>query len=184
MIRNISVTQNGWWAKQIAHSRDICNPCEWMNVFMLIMRSKGRGWGVFLKGSGHQSLEWGEKTTNRDNAEKIWDRTHHALWTLQNQTIWWWGVVGISHINGVQSNHRCWSMYMHNMLHVNTLWVKENNSYLTTLRWMQNISKFNMNDLIIHYFLKQFLLLILIIYFYKTNFSSSPFNTLFSSIIL
>lgn len=42
---------------------------------------------------------------------------------------------------------------MHNMLHVNTLWVKENNSYLTTLRWMQNIS-INMNDLIIHYFLK------------------------------
>lgn len=61
VIRNIPVTQNGWWAKQIAHSRDICNPCEWMNVFMLIMRSKGRGVGVFLKGSGHQSLEWGEK---------------------------------------------------------------------------------------------------------------------------
>lgn len=154
MFRNISVTQNGWWAKQIAHSKDTCNPCEWMTVFMLIMRSKGRGVGVFLKGSGHQSLEWGgKKTTNRDNAEKIWDRTHHALWTQQNQTIWWWGVVGISHINGVQSNHRCWSMYMHNMLHVNTLWVKENNSYLTTLRWMQNIS-INMNDLIIHYFLK------------------------------
>lgn len=32
-----------------------------MNVFMLIMRSKGRGLGVFLKGSGHQSLEWGKK---------------------------------------------------------------------------------------------------------------------------
>lgn len=32
-----------------------------MNVFMLIMRSKGRGVGVFLKGSGHQSLEWGGK---------------------------------------------------------------------------------------------------------------------------
>lgn len=48
-----------------------------MNVFMLIMRSKGRGVGVFLKGSGHQSLEWGEKTTNRDNAEKI--ETEHTM---------------------------------------------------------------------------------------------------------
>lgn len=157
----------------------------WVNECVHVNNEiKREGVGGFPERFWSPIVRVGEKTTNRDNAEKIWDRTHHALWTLQNQTIWWWGVVGISHINGVQSNHRCWSMYMHNMLHVNTLWVKENNSYLTTLRWMQNISKFNMNDLIIHYFLKQFLLLILIIYFYKTNFSSSPFNTLFSSIIL
>lgn len=70
-------------------NREKCNNhCEWMNVFMLIMKSKGRG-GVSLNNSGHQSLELGKKNTNRDNAEKIWDRTHHALWKLQNQTIRW-----------------------------------------------------------------------------------------------
>lgn len=43
-------------------NREKCNNhCEWMNVFMLIMKSKGRG-GVSLNNSGHQSLELGKKT--------------------------------------------------------------------------------------------------------------------------
>lgn len=46
VIRNISIIPNGWWAKQIPHFWEKRNHCEWMNVFMLKMRSKGRG-GVF-----------------------------------------------------------------------------------------------------------------------------------------
>lgn len=42
-------------------NREKCNNhCEWMNVFMLIMKSKGRG-GVSLNNSGHQSLELEKK---------------------------------------------------------------------------------------------------------------------------